>query len=96
MSLGCLSFFKTPESCLAWQNSFLSLSSCEFSFFISKQDCFLSFLYRVDKSGKYYTGVLCGLGWSQTSGAPLFPENNMELTFDVHFGVEDISEVKHA
>ncbi|XP_051477823.1 ATP-dependent RNA helicase TDRD9 isoform X1 [Apus apus] len=48
---------------------------------------------RVDKSGKYFTGVLCGLGWSQTFGAPLLPENDMELTFDVHFGVEDISEI---
>ncbi|NWY52909.1 TDRD9 helicase, partial [Chionis minor] len=48
---------------------------------------------RVDKSGKYYTGVLCGLGWSQTCGAPRLPENDMELTFDVHFGVEDISEI---
>lgn len=48
---------------------------------------------RVDKSGKYFTGVLCGLGWSQTSGAPLLPENDMELTFDVRFGVEDISEI---
>ncbi|KAM9290099.1 ATP-dependent RNA helicase TDRD9 [Cariama cristata] len=48
---------------------------------------------RVDKSGKYFTGVLCGLGWSQTCGAPLLPENDMELTFDVHFGVGDISEI---
>ncbi|KFP91773.1 Putative ATP-dependent RNA helicase TDRD9, partial [Apaloderma vittatum] len=48
---------------------------------------------RVDKSGKHFTGVLCGLGWNQTCGAPLFPENDMELTFDVHFGVEDISEI---
>ncbi|KAF1496730.1 ATP-dependent RNA helicase TDRD9, partial [Pygoscelis antarcticus] len=48
---------------------------------------------RVDKSGKYFTGVLCGLGWSQTSGAPLLPENDMELTFDVHFGMEDITEI---
>ncbi|KFM08671.1 Putative ATP-dependent RNA helicase TDRD9, partial [Aptenodytes forsteri] len=48
---------------------------------------------RVDKSGKYFTGVLCGLGWSQPCGAPLLPENDMELTFDVHFGVEDISEI---
>ncbi|XP_071601524.1 ATP-dependent RNA helicase TDRD9 isoform X2 [Heliangelus exortis] len=48
---------------------------------------------RVDKSGKYFTGVLCGLGWSQTCGAPVFPENDMELTFDVHFGAEDISEI---
>ncbi|NXK11447.1 TDRD9 helicase, partial [Herpetotheres cachinnans] len=48
---------------------------------------------RVDKSGKYFTGVLCGLGGSQTCGAPLLPEDDMELTFDVHFGVEDISEI---
>ncbi|KAM6130875.1 LOW QUALITY PROTEIN: ATP-dependent RNA helicase TDRD9 [Pterocles gutturalis] len=48
---------------------------------------------RVDKSRKYFTGVLCGLGWSQTWGAPLLPENDMELTFDVPFGVEDISEI---
>lgn len=63
---------------------------------MSRRDCFLSFSYRVDKSGRYFTGVLCGLGWSQTSGAPLLPENDIELTFDVRFGVEDISEVKHA
>ncbi|NXH30124.1 TDRD9 helicase, partial [Myiagra hebetior] len=48
---------------------------------------------RVDKSGKYFTGVLCGLGWSQTSGAPLLADNDMELTFDVHFGLEDITEI---
>ncbi|NXP73265.1 TDRD9 helicase, partial [Ramphastos sulfuratus] len=48
---------------------------------------------RVDKSGKHFTGVLCGLGWSQTCGAPLLPENDMEVTFDVRFGVEDISEI---
>ncbi|NXI95215.1 TDRD9 helicase, partial [Psophia crepitans] len=48
---------------------------------------------RVDKSGKYFTGVLCGLGWSRTCGAPLLSENDMELTFDVRFGVEDISEI---
>ncbi|XP_041258500.1 ATP-dependent RNA helicase TDRD9 [Onychostruthus taczanowskii] len=48
---------------------------------------------RVDKSGKYFTGVLCGLGWNQTSGAPLFPANDMEVTFDVHFGLEDITEI---
>ncbi|NXT83202.1 TDRD9 helicase, partial [Zapornia atra] len=48
---------------------------------------------RVDESQKCFTGVLCGLGWSQTDGAPLFPENDMELAFDVHFGVEDITEI---
>ncbi|NXV76589.1 TDRD9 helicase, partial [Atlantisia rogersi] len=48
---------------------------------------------RVDESQKGFTGVLCGLGWSQTGGAPLFPENDMELAFDVHFGMEDITEI---
>ncbi|XP_052639292.1 ATP-dependent RNA helicase TDRD9 isoform X3 [Harpia harpyja] len=48
---------------------------------------------RVDKNRRYFTGVLCGLGWSQTCGAPLLPENDIELTFDVRFGVEDISEI---
>ncbi|NXC43189.1 TDRD9 helicase, partial [Penelope pileata] len=48
---------------------------------------------RVDGGRKYFTGVLCGLGWSQTRRAPLLPENDMELTFDVHFGVDDISEI---
>ncbi|KAK2527545.1 Tdrd9 [Columba livia] len=48
---------------------------------------------RVDKCRKDFTGVLCGLGWSQTCGAPLFPENDMELTFDAHIGVKDITEI---
>ncbi|NXL38850.1 TDRD9 helicase, partial [Glaucidium brasilianum] len=48
---------------------------------------------RVHESGKYFTGVLCGLGWSQTSEVPLLPENDMELAFDVRFGVEDIAEI---
>lgn len=56
----------------------------------------LFFSCRVDKSGKHFTGALCGLGWSETSGAPLLPENDMEVTFDVHFGLEDITEVKLA
>ncbi|XP_068255333.1 ATP-dependent RNA helicase TDRD9 isoform X1 [Nyctibius grandis] len=60
---------------------------------------FLSMLFapaielRVDKSGKYFTGVLCGLGWNETCGAPLLPENDMELTFDVRVGAEDITEI---
>ncbi|KAM6311330.1 ATP-dependent RNA helicase TDRD9 [Aegotheles albertisi] len=48
---------------------------------------------RVDKSGRHFTGVLCGLGWSQRCGAPVLPENDMELAFDVHFGVRDITEI---
>ncbi|NXP21578.1 TDRD9 helicase, partial [Scytalopus superciliaris] len=50
---------------------------------------------RVDKTGKCFSGVLCGLGWSQTTGAPLLPENDMDLAFDVHFGVEDITEINN-
>ncbi|XP_064368091.1 ATP-dependent RNA helicase TDRD9 [Dromaius novaehollandiae] len=48
---------------------------------------------RLDRSGKYFTGVLCGLGWNQIHGTPLLPENDMELTFDVRFGVDDIAEI---
>ncbi|XP_021259648.1 putative ATP-dependent RNA helicase TDRD9 isoform X2 [Numida meleagris] len=48
---------------------------------------------RVDKACKYFTGALCGLGWSQTRRAPLLPEDDMELTFDVNFDVDDILEI---
>ncbi|KAM4853909.1 ATP-dependent RNA helicase TDRD9 isoform 2-T2 [Thomomys bottae] len=48
---------------------------------------------RVDRDGKCYTGVLCGLGWSPTTEAPILPEHDMELAFDVQFSVEDIVEI---
>uniref|UniRef100_A0A8C3I4W4 ATP-dependent RNA helicase TDRD9 n=1 Tax=Chrysemys picta bellii TaxID=8478 RepID=A0A8C3I4W4_CHRPI len=48
---------------------------------------------RVDRSGRSFTGVLCGLGWNQSLGTPLLPEHDMELTFDVQFGVDDIVEI---
>ncbi|XP_057589558.1 ATP-dependent RNA helicase TDRD9 [Hippopotamus amphibius kiboko] len=48
---------------------------------------------RVDRDGKCYTGVLCGLGWNPTTGAPILPEHDMELAFDVQFSVEDIVEI---
>ncbi|XP_026976486.1 ATP-dependent RNA helicase TDRD9 [Sagmatias obliquidens] len=48
---------------------------------------------RVDRDGKCYTGVLCGLGWNPTTGAPLLPEHDMELAFDVQFSVEDVIEI---
>uniref|UniRef100_A0A7M4FDR4 ATP-dependent RNA helicase TDRD9 n=1 Tax=Crocodylus porosus TaxID=8502 RepID=A0A7M4FDR4_CROPO len=48
---------------------------------------------RVDKDGKNFTGVLCGLGWNQTLGTPVLPEHEMELAFDVHFDVDDIVEI---
>ncbi|KAM7164884.1 ATP-dependent RNA helicase TDRD9 isoform 1-T1 [Macrochelys suwanniensis] len=48
---------------------------------------------RVDESGRSFTGVLCGLGWNQSLGTPLLPEHDMELAFDVQFGVDDIVEI---
>ncbi|ELW60906.1 Putative ATP-dependent RNA helicase TDRD9 [Tupaia chinensis] len=48
---------------------------------------------RVDGDGKCYTGVLCGLGWNPTTGAPILPEHDIELTFDVQFTAEDIVEI---
>ncbi|XP_049467979.1 ATP-dependent RNA helicase TDRD9 isoform X4 [Panthera uncia] len=48
---------------------------------------------RVDRDGKNYTGVLCGLGWNPTTGAPILPEHDIELAFDVQFNVEDIIEI---
>lgn len=38
--------------------------------------------------------MLCGLGWNPTTGAPLLPEHDMELAFDVQFSVEDVIEVR--
>lgn len=49
--------------------------------------------FRVDREGKCYTGVLCGLGWNSTTEAPILPEHDIELAFDVCFNVEDIVEV---
>ncbi|KAM9091278.1 ATP-dependent RNA helicase TDRD9 [Megaptera novaeangliae] len=48
---------------------------------------------RVDRDGRCYTGVLCGLGWNLTTGAPVLPEHDMELAFDVQFSVEDVIEI---
>ncbi|XP_073097873.1 ATP-dependent RNA helicase TDRD9 isoform X6 [Manis javanica] len=48
---------------------------------------------RVDRDGKCYTGVLCGLGWNPMTGAPILPEHDIELAFDVQFSVEDVVEI---
>lgn len=48
---------------------------------------------RVDREGKCYTGVLCGLGWNPMTGAPILPEHDIELAFDVQFSVEDVVEI---
>lgn len=41
-----------------------------------------------------YTGALCGLGWNGQTQEGLLPEHDIELTFDVKFDVEDITEVR--
>uniref|UniRef100_A0A8C5L9R0 RNA helicase n=1 Tax=Jaculus jaculus TaxID=51337 RepID=A0A8C5L9R0_JACJA len=48
---------------------------------------------RVDQDGKSYTGVLCGLGWNSSTEAPILPEHDIELAFDVQFNMEDIVEI---
>ncbi|XP_006879224.1 PREDICTED: putative ATP-dependent RNA helicase TDRD9 [Elephantulus edwardii] len=48
---------------------------------------------RIDRHGRCYTGVLCGLGWNPTTGTSIFPEHDIELAFDVQFKVEDVVEI---
>ncbi|XP_060037067.1 ATP-dependent RNA helicase TDRD9 isoform X1 [Erinaceus europaeus] len=48
---------------------------------------------RVDRDGRSYTGMLCGLGWHPVSGTPILPEHDIELAFDVQFTVEDVVEI---
>lgn len=46
-----------------------------------------------NKERTCYTGALCGLGWNGQTNEAIFPEDDIELTFDVKFDVEDITEV---
>lgn len=48
---------------------------------------------NVDKT--CYTGALCGLGCNSQVQEGIFPDHDIELTFDVKFDVEDIIEVTH-
>lgn len=49
------------------------------------------FSVNVDKT--CYTGALCGLGCNSQVQEGIFPDHDIELTFDVKFDVEDIIEV---
>lgn len=40
-----------------------------------------------------YTGALCGLGCNSRAQEGIFPDHDIEVTFDVKFDVEDIIEV---
>uniref|UniRef100_A0A672IJP7 RNA helicase n=1 Tax=Salarias fasciatus TaxID=181472 RepID=A0A672IJP7_SALFA len=48
---------------------------------------------RTDPERTLYTGVLCGLGWGGKTQEAVLPEHDLELTFDVKFDVEDITEI---
>lgn len=48
---------------------------------------------RVDRLGRSFTGVLCGLGWNRSTGTSVLKEHDVELPFDVRFDAEDIVEI---
>lgn len=49
---------------------------------------------RCDSRRIYYTGVLCGLGpMDSCTNRSMFPDNDMEIEFDVEISIEDILEV---
>ncbi|TRZ00335.1 hypothetical protein DNTS_015844 [Danionella cerebrum] len=48
---------------------------------------------RTNDDGTCFTGALCGLGWNSFSGEAVRPEHDIEIAFDVKFGIEDITEI---
>ncbi|XP_054469828.1 ATP-dependent RNA helicase TDRD9 [Anoplopoma fimbria] len=48
---------------------------------------------RTNEERTCYTGALCGLGWNSQTQEGILPEHDIELTFDVRFDVEDITEI---
>lgn len=55
---------------------------------------YISSGFRTNEERSCYTGALCGLGWNSQTKEAVLPEQDIELTFDVKFDVEDISEVR--
>jgi len=39
------------------------------------------------------TGALCGLGFDRGTGEPLFPNHDMEVTFDSEITIDDLQVV---
>lgn len=39
------------------------------------------------------TGALCGLGFDRDTGQPLFPDHDMEVTFDSEITIDDVEVV---
>ncbi len=51
------------------------------------------FICRADRRFRKYTGYLCGLGYDVVAGGPAYPDNDMEIPFDVAFTEEDLLDV---
>jgi ATP-dependent RNA helicase TDRD9 len=49
---------------------------------------------RVDKKGKQYTGVLCGLGFDKQNSRPINTDNDIENEFECEFDEDDFKKVK--
>ncbi|XP_049526547.1 ATP-dependent RNA helicase TDRD9 isoform X1 [Dermacentor silvarum] len=45
---------------------------------------------RVNAERSEYTGALCGLGYEAASNLPLYPEHDLEVSFDIGFTDEDL------
>lgn len=50
-------------------------------------------IFSTNEERTCYTGALCGLGWNSQTQEGILPEHDIELSFDVKFDVEDITEV---
>lgn len=49
--------------------------------------------FRVNGSRTRLTGALCGLGFDGVTGQPLFPDHDMEVTFDSEITMDDLEVV---
>jgi ATP-dependent RNA helicase TDRD9 len=39
------------------------------------------------------TGALCGLGFDRITGKPIFPDHDMEVTFDSEITIDDLLDI---
>ena len=47
-------------------------------------------LLRTDSCSTHYTGALCGLGFDPATGESLFPQHDIEISFDVSIQQQDL------
>lgn len=45
---------------------------------------------RRSPMGTYYIGALCGLGYDPSTGKSLYPEHDMQITFDIEISMADL------